>query len=466
MFYLLGVVAIAMRSSRRVALFASVLSVAAFDFFCVPPYLTFAVSDYEYVVTFAVMLAVAVIISSLTVHIRMQAAHAVDREARTQALYRLTRELTGEHRDFEAARIATEITREVFGARVVVFLPESPGKISFRRRTTDDLPVPRSEEGVAQWVFDHSEKAGKGTDTLPGATALYLPLRGSRRVLGVMAVIPGNDAPAASPEQLHLLEIFATQIALAMERSHAAAEAREAQVRIETEQMRNSLLSAVSHDLRTPLASITGAASSLLSHGNQLDPATQKDLLEGIAQEAQRLGRLVNNLLEMTRLESGAVEVKRDWHSLEEIIGAALTRLESLLGNRPIEIRLPPDLPLISVDDVLLEQVFINLLENAAKYTPEGSEIAVFAALENDRVLIEVMDRGPGFAPGEEKRIWEKFYRGQVEGVGGAGLGLAICRAIVIAHGGSIEAREPGRRRGDHSNLPPDRRPPAAGEPR
>ncbi len=441
MLYLLGVVAIAVRSSRRVALLASVLSVAVFDFFCVPPYLTFAVSDYEYVVTFAVMLVVAVIISDLTVRIRMQAAHAVDREARTHALYRLTRELTGEHRDFDAARIAGEITHEVFGAKAVLFLPESEGKISFRRRTTDELPVPRSEEGVAQWVFDHSEKAGKGTDTLPGATALYLPLRGARQVLGVMAVIPEDEALAASPEQMHLLEIFATQVALSMERSHAAAEAQDARLRIETEQMRNSLLSAVSHDLRTPLASITGAASSLLSHGSQLDPATRKDLLEGIAQEAQRLARLVNNLFEMTRLESGVVEVKRDWHSLEEIIGAALTRLEPQMGKRPVAIRLPPDLPLISVDDVLLEQVFVNLFENAAKYTPEGSEIAVSAALEDDRVLIEVMDRGPGFAPGEEKRIWDKFYRGPAEGVRGAGLGLSICRAIVLAHGGSIDAR-------------------------
>ncbi|MCW5976905.1 MAG: sensor histidine kinase KdpD [Bryobacteraceae bacterium] len=441
MFYLLGVVAVAMRSTRRVALLTSFLSVAAFDFFCVPPYYTFAVADYEYVVTFAVMFAVGVLISTLTVRIRTQAVHAVDREARTQALFRLTRELTAERRDFDAARIAARITREVFASQVVVFLPEGLGKISFRRRTSDDLPVPRAEEGVAQWVFDHGQKAGKGTDTLPGATALYLPLKGSRRTVGVMAIVPENDLALASPEQLHLLEIFATQIALAMERSQSAAEAREAQVRIETEQMRNSLLSAVSHDLRTPLASITGAATSLLAHRDQLDAATQNDLLESIAQEAQRLSRLVNNLLEMTRLESGAVELKRDWHPLEEILGAALTRLDRLLGNRPVETRLPPDLPLVSVDDVLLEQVFINILENAARYTPDGSPITVSAALDDSRVAIEFLDRGPGFAPGEEDRVWEKFYRGKVDGARGAGLGLAICHAIVRAHAGSIQAR-------------------------
>ena len=269
---------------------------------------------------------------------------------------------------------------------------------------------------------------------------MYLPLRASRETLGVMAILPDREDLIHSPEQLHLLEMFATQVALAMERSYAVTRAREAQVRIETEQMRSSLLSAVSHDLRTPLATITGAASSLLSHRAQLTAATQTELLESIAQEGQRLSRLVNNLLEMTRLESGAVEVKREWHPLEEILGAALTRLEPLLGTRPIAIALPTDLPLVAVDDVLLEQLFLNLLENAQKYTPEGSEIHIMAALRDTDVVIEVADRGPGFTAGDEKRVFEKFYRGNVEEVRGAGLGLAICRAIVVAHGGSIEA--------------------------
>jgi len=436
MLFLLGIVAVAMRARRRVAFYAAFLSVAAFDFFCVPPYFTFSVTDYEYVVTFLVMLAVGLIISGLTVRIRQQAEHAVEREAQTQALYQLTRELAGETRQFDIARLAGNITREIFGGQVVIFLPDEDGKISFRRRTTDNLPVPASEEGIAQWVFDHAQKAGKGLDTLPGATAIYLPLGQPRKVFGVMAVLP---ARASTPERLHLLDVFASQTTLALERAAAAAAASEAAVKMESEQMRNSLLSAVSHDLRTPLASITGTATSLLTRGEHFDAATRLGLLESIAEEATRLGRLVNNLLEMTKLDAGA-EVKREWHPLEEIVGAALTRLEPILVGREVTTSLPLDLPMLSVDDVLLEQVLINLLENAVKYTPAGTPIEIAALRAGEEVTVEVRDRGPGLPPGQENRIFEKFFRGSEQSGRGAGLGLAICRAIVNGHGGRIEA--------------------------
>ena len=436
MLFLLGIIAVAMRSSRRVSFLTAFLSVAAFDFFCVPPYFTLGVTDYEYVVTFAVMLVVGLIISGLTVRIRQQAEHAVEREAQTQALYQLTRELAGQTRLFEVARLAGRITSEIFGGQVVIFLPDEAGKISFKRRTTDHLPLPASEEGIAQWVFDHAQKAGQGMDTLPGATAIYLPLGIPRKVFGVMAVI---SARAGTPESQHLLDVFASQTTLALERAAAAASARDAALKMESEQMRNSLLSAVSHDLRTPLASITGAATSLLSRGDHFDAETRQGLLESIAGEAARLGRLVNNLLEMTKLEAGA-DVNREWHPLEEIVGAALTRLEPVLTGRAIRTDLPDDLPMLSVDDVLLEQVLINLLENAVKYTPAGSPIEIAATRDGEQVVVEVRDRGPGLPWGEEQRVFEKFFRGQIEGARGAGLGLAICRAIVLAHGGTIEA--------------------------
>ena len=412
MVYLLGLVAVAMRCSRRPAVLASILSVAAFDFFCVPPYYTFAVSDYEYVVTFAVMLVVALVISTLTVRIRMQAAHAVDREARTEALYRLSSRLAAETRVFEAARAAAALAEEVFGARVVMFLPED-GQLSFRRRTSDQLPVPPSEEAIAQWVFDHGQKAGLRTDTLPGATALYLPLRGARETFGVLAVLPDPENRIFAPEQQHLLEVFAGQTALAIERTMSQRSAEETRVHMQTEQMRSSLLSAMSHDLRTPLASITGAASTLRSQGDRLPLETKQELLESISEEADRLSRLVGNLLDMTRFESGGVELRRDLYPLEEIVGTVLQRMEPQLEGRAVSTDLAENLPMVFVDDVLLGQVLWNLLENAAKYTPPGSPLE-FAAFEQEgAVIIEVRDRGPGVPPGEEERIFEKFYRGQ-----------------------------------------------------
>jgi two-component system sensor histidine kinase KdpD len=452
MIYLGGVVAVAMNCRRVIAVTASFLSVAAFDFFCVPPYLTFAVSDYQYVVTFAGMLVVALVISTLTVHIRMQAAQAEDREDRTQALYRLSIRLAGETRVFEAARAAATLAEEVFGARVVIFLPED-GQLSFRRRTSDLLPLPPSEESIAQWVFDHGHKAGLRADSFPQATALYIPLRGAREIFGVLAVLPDVVLDAGgrifAPEQQQLLEVFAGQTALAIERTVSRRASEETRFQMQTEQMRSSLLSAVSHDLRTPLASITGAASTLRSQGDRLPLETKQELLESISEEADRLGRLVGNLLDMTRFESGGVDLRRDLYPLEEIVGTVLQRMEAQLAGRAVYTQLAENLPLVFVDDVLLGQVLWNLLENAAKYTPPGSplELAAFEQKggEDGAVTIEVRDRGPGVSPGEEERIFEKFYRGNSGHARGVGLGLPICRAIVEAHRGTIQAlRRPG----------------------
>ncbi len=437
--YLLGVVAVAMRCSRRVAVAASFLSVAAFDFFCVPPYLTFRVADYEYLITFAGMLVVALVISTQTARIRMQAANAVDSEARTETLYRLSRRLAGQTRVFDVARTAAECAEEVFQVPVVIFLPDE-GKITFRRRTSDHLPISTAEEAAAQWVFDHGQKAGKGSDAFSDAAAVYLPLRSARKTVGVMGVLPDSNRDVFFLEHKNLLEAYASQTALAIERTLSQHAAEETRIQMQTEQMRSSLLSAVSHDLRTPLASITGAASTLHSQGERLPPETRGDLLDSISEEAERLGRLVGNLLEMTRFESGGVELRRDLYPLEEIVGAALQRMEPQLVGRPVTTLLPDSLPLVSVDDVLLGQVVVNLLENAVKYSPPGTPVEVAAEAEEGGVTLEVRDRGPGFAPGEEQRVFEKFYRGRPEGVRGAGLGLAICRAIVEAHGGTIEA--------------------------
>ncbi len=441
MVYLLGVIIVATRYGRGGSLLATLLSVAAFDFFFVPPYFTFAVSDTQYVVTFAVMLVVALVISGLAVRIRAQAESARERARRMASLYAMSRELASTRGVRGLLEVAVRHISEVFGARVVVLLPQSDGRLAPDEGAVAQFPLDASELAVSQWVHEHGQVAGQGTDTLPGASGLYLPLTGSRGSVGVLGLRPQDPRPLQAPEQLHQLETFASQTALAIERARLAEEAEQAQVRAETERLRNSLLSSVSHDLRTPLASITGAASTLLDNEAHLDAGTRRDLLESLHEEADRLNRLVQNLLEMTRLESGALQLHTEWHPVEEVVGAALGRFGKALAGRALTTRVPSDLPLVPMDDVLIEQVLINLLDNALKYTPPGSPIEVTAADTGGAVLIEVADRGPGLRPGEERRIFEKFHRSEATPtVRGAGLGLAICEGIVTAHGGRIWA--------------------------
>ena len=441
MVYLLGTVLAAARLGRGPATLASVLSVAAFDFFFVPPYLTFAVSDTQYFVTFAVMLLVAVVISTLTARIRDQAQASRHRERRTALLYAMTRDLVSRQGLDDLLQAAARHIAEVFGRPVALLLPGPEGHLVRRAGELALGAEDGSELAVARWVHEHGQMAGSGSATLPGARALYLPLRAGRGTVGVLGIEPPAGEALATPEQLHLLETFAAQTALAIERVALVEDAQQARVQSETERLRNSLLSAVSHDLRTPLATITGSASALVEQESQLDASARRELAQAIQEEADRLNRLVHNLLEMTRLESGGIRVRKDWHPLEEVVGSALARVEKHLGQRRVDIDLPSDLPLVPLDPLLVEQVLINLLDNAVKYTPEASPIEISASVEDRAVRVTVADRGPGFAPGEEARIFEKFYRGQEAGTrAGAGLGLAIARGIVEAHGGRIRA--------------------------
>ena len=462
MVYLLGVVGVATRTSRGPTVLASVLSVVIFDFFFVPPYLSFAVSDSEHLITFFVMLVVALVTSGLTVRIRAQVAAARQRERRIAALYGMSRKLASVHGVDDLLEIALRHMGEVFSGQIALLLPDESGRLAPRRVAPEGMTLGATEMGVAQWVFEHREVAGLGTATLPGARALCVPLAGPRGAVGVLAIVPADARAFESPEALHQLETFANQTALAIERAQLADEARRAEVRVETERMRNSLLSSVSHDLRTPLATIIGASSGLLDGAERLDPATRRDLVRSIHGEASHLDRLVNSLLEMTRLESGAVAIRKEPQALDGVLGAALGRLEALLRARPIRIDLPADLPLVAIDAVLVEQVFLNLLDNATRYSAAGSPIDISAKVAGLTVVVEVSDRGMGFAPGDEQRAFEKFYRGHSARVRGVGLGLAICRAIVEIHGGSITAENrPGGGATIQFTLPLDSSPPA-----
>lgn len=439
MVYLLGVVFTASRAGKGAVFSATVLSVAAFDFFFVPPYYTFAVADIRYFVTFVVMFVVGFVISRLTLRVREQADAARLRERRTAALYNLSRELVRERGAERLTAIAIKHISEVVSSQVVVLVPDERGNLVIPVTGPDTFALDQREVSVARWAFDHRGRAGLGTDTLPGAKALYLPLVASARTVGVLGVLPRPPVDALSHEQIHVLESFANQVAMALERASLAEEAQRALLKAETETLRNTLLSSISHDLRTPLAAITGASTTLLQREIALDPASRQELVHTIYEEAEHLNRIIRNLLDMTRLESGAITVKKEWQSLEEIVGVVLNRLADKLKKHPLAIRLPEDLPLVPFDPLLLEQVLMNLVENAVRYTPQGTPLELSAAVKGDDVLVELADRGPGIRPGEEERIFEKFVRGDASD-GGVGLGLTICRAIIAAHGGRIWA--------------------------
>jgi len=444
MVYLLGVVITAARYGRGPSILVAVLGVGAFDFFFVPPFLTFAVADTQYLLTFAVMLAVGLVISNLTAGMRQQARVARYREERMSALYGMARELAGSQTEESIMRIAVKHVAETFASQVVFLLPDSKDRMRHPAGQSVHGSLHGADLAVAQWVYDRGQPAGLGTDTLPAAEAHYLPLTGAAATLGVAAILPASYRRVFVPEQHRLLEAFLSQIALALERVRLVAQASAVEMQMESERVRNSLLSAISHDLRTPLATIVGAASSLAEQGPQLAPATRVDLARAIHDEARRMTRLVNNILDMARLEGGAVKLDRQWYPLEELVGSVLERLKSRLTDRPVAVELSPDLPWVQLDAVLIEQVLENLIENAVKYTPAGTPIALRAAVSKGELSLEVADRGPGLPPGEEKRIFDKFYRVRQEGTqGGVGLGLTICRAIVEAHGGRIWAERP-----------------------
>ncbi len=439
MVYLLGVTLASVRLGRGPAVLTAVANVLAFDFCFVPPRFSFAVSDVEYLVTFGVMLIVALIIASLMASVRQQTRVAGARERRTALLYAMSRELGATRGTTAMARVAVRHVAEVFGCEAVVLLPDAQRRL----RYPADAPMPGSlrsaDLSVAQWVLDHGERAGLGADTLPAAPALYVPLGNARPPQGVLAVLPANRRRVLLPEQRHLLETFAAQIGLALERAQLAEDAEQARVAAETESLRNTLLASISHDLRTPLAVMAGAGSALAEHDATLDPATRVSLARSVERKAHEMSELISNVLDLTRLESGQLQLRRGWEALDDLVGTAVHRLRERLAKHPVHVQIPDDLPAVHVDPVLVVQLFVNLLDNVAKYTPEGTATTVTAVADYDAVRIVVEDQGPGLPEGDVARLFQPFQRGHVEGtISGAGLGLAICRAIVAAHGGEI----------------------------
>jgi two-component system, OmpR family, sensor histidine kinase KdpD len=442
MVYLLGVVFVAARFGRNPSILTSVLSVLCFDVLFVEPYFSFSVADSQYLIMLMGMLIVGVVISSLMANVRSQAKVAFYRERRAGVLYAMSKDLAAGGSEEEVICQAVKHLCSEFGSRNAILFPDPYGRIVY----PGQQGLPESYHGadlsVAQWVYEHNELAGQGTNTLPAAIATYFPIHDGEGVIGVLAMLPVNLRRIFLPEQQKLLETLLRQIAQAVMRLRMTEQAKSTQVQMEAERMRNSLLSAISHDLRTPLATIIGSATALTEDQGCLQDEDKFDLGKAIVDEAERMSTLINNILDMARLDSGVIRLNKQWHPLEEIIGPVLGRLEKQLSGHSVKVNVPLGVALIYADGVLLEQVLTNLLENAIRYTPPDSRITITGEIFSDEARIAVADNGPGLPPGQEGQLFEKFYRVQSEGAqSGVGLGLAICKAIIEGHGGKISAR-------------------------
>ncbi|MFS2026410.1 DUF4118 domain-containing protein [Massilia sp. CT11-137] len=436
MLFLLVVLMVAVRLGRGPSVTATCISVACFDFFFVPPRFTFAISDVQYLVAFGVMLAVGLITGHLTAGLRFQAHVAARRESRTRALYEFARALSGVLQTDQIQEATRDAIGRTFGARTVLLVPDAAGRVA----VAGGDAIAALDTGIAQWAFDQGASAGMGTDTLPGSPVFYLPLVAPMRTRGVLAIEAATPHWLTAPEQRQQLDTFAALAAIALERVHYIEVAQDALVRIESERLRNSLLAALSHDLRTPLTSLMAQAEALAGSTPPL-AARQRAMADALREETVRMGRLVTNLLDMARIESGDVKLRLQWQPVEEVIGSALAASRAALAGHVVATRVPADLPLVQYDAVLVERVLSNLLENAGKYTPPGSTVTVAAEQHGQWLNVAVTDDGPGLPPGQEEAVFEKFTRGERESAKpGVGLGLAICRAIVGAHGGTIRA--------------------------
>jgi len=439
MFYLLAVVVAAVRLGRKPAIVTSLLGVLAFDFFFIPPRLTFAVTDSQYLITFVALFTVGIVISTLVTRARERAEAMRVRELQTASLYYLSRDLAAVAEIDIVMKAVVRNVEEALNARVVLLLPE--GEHLDVMAASEGVTLDTKEQAVADWAFRNRHASGHGTDTLVSSEFIFLPLQTTASVLGVMGVHMEHEIDYLSTENRRLLDAFATQTAMAMERIRFSQQAEHAQILQARENLERALLNSISHDLRTPLASVTGVLSSLKEGGTHLSENARAELLETACGEAERLNRFVGNLLDMTRIEAGAVRLNTEECDVQDLVGCALTALELRIGKREVSFRMLPVMPLVPMDMVLMIQVLVNLLENSLKYSPPETPIEIVATTDSSWLIIEVADRGAGIPEQDLKRIFDKFYRIPVpEGAGGTGLGLSICKGIVEAHGGRIRA--------------------------
>lgn len=447
--FLMAVLASAVQSGLWPALFASVLSALAFNFFFLPPLYTLTIADPESVIALGFFLCVAVIASNLTARVQRQAAAARQRARTTEDLYLFSRKLAGTGTLDDVLWATAYQIASMLKVRVVILLPED-GSIAVRAGYPPDDTLVDADIAAARWAWEHNRPAGRGADTLPGAKRLYLPLRTGRMAVGVLGLDNDRQGPLLTPEQQRLLDALADQAAVAIERIQLVADVDRAKLAAEADRLRSALLTSISHDLKTPLAAIMGAAGALRDYPDAIPPADRADLLATVNEESERLHRFIANLLDMTRIESGATQPNYSLLYVGDVVGTTLRRAAKIVAGHRIETDLPAELPMLRLDHVLFEQVLFNLIDNAAKYAPPGSVIRIQAWTDRDRVLLQVLDEGPGIPEADLERVFDSFYRvsktDQVRA--GTGLGLSICRGFVEAMGGTISAANRADRSG------------------
>ena len=439
--FLTAVLASAVTYGLVPSLFACLLGALSFNFFFLEPYYTFTIADPENVVALFFFIVVAIIASNLTARVRSQAITARQRARTTEDLYQFSRKLAGAVTLDDLLWATAHQVAAMLKVRVVLLLAGEDG-LAVRAGYPPEDMLDEADLAAAQWCWCNNRPAGRGADTLPGAKRLFLPIATGRGAVGVVGLDNDRPGPLLTPDQRRLLDALADQAALAIERARLVAEMDRARVLADTERLRSALLTSISHDLRTPLASILGSVTSLRTYGKTIDDSTQQELIATIQDEAERLNRFIANLLDITRIESGVIKPKIGLVDLSDIIGSALRRAGKMLTNHHVAKQIAADLPMIELDPVLFEQVLVNLFDNAAKYAPPGSTIGVRALRDDAHVQLELRDEGAGIPPADLERIFDKFYRVQAADRqrAGTGLGLAICRGFIEAMGGTITA--------------------------
>ena len=423
------------------SLYACLISVLAYNFFFLPPLYTFTIADRENVAALFFFLTVAVTPRHPAARTRSQAVAARRRVRTTEELFAFSRKLAGIGKLEDLLWATVYQIALMLSVRVVLLLPEAGG-LAVRVGYPPEDELDESDLAAARWAWEHNRAAGRGADTLPGAKRLFLPLRTGRAPVGVLGIDSDLPGPLLTPEGRRLLDALADQVAVAIERITLAEDIDRARVVTETERLRAALLTSISHDLRTPLASIIGAMTSLRSYGASYDEGAREELMATVQSEAERLNRFIGNLLDMTRLESGGIATKSELVDAGEIVGTALRRAAKILAEHRIEIDIAADLPMLPLDYLLFEQMLFNLLDNAAKYAPAHSLIRIAAQREGGMAVFRIEDEGPGITAGDREKIFDKFYRvhAQDRQRAGTGLGLAICRGFAEALGGTIAA--------------------------